>query len=265
VTDTILVTGCASGIGLDLANTLAQRPVRLMATDIDIERLAAEARARGWPTDRVHCSRLDVTDPRAWETIVARAESELGPLDTLVNVAGFLHPGWVHELDVDLATKQIEINVGGVIYGTRYAAAAMVPRGRGHILNVASMAALAPIEGIAVYSASKYAVRGFSLAAAQELKRRGIAVTLVCPDAVRTPMLELQRDYEEAAMTFSGLRALEPAEVTDAILAAMQERPLEVFLPRRRGWAARAADLFPAAAMWIGPTLRRRGLKKQRG
>jgi NAD(P)-dependent dehydrogenase (short-subunit alcohol dehydrogenase family) len=75
-------------------------------------------------------------------------------------------------------------------------------------LTPASPAAFAPVPGLSLYAASKFAVRGFSLAAAQELRRHGVFVTVVCPDAVRTPMLALQRDYPEAALTFSGPRTL---------------------------------------------------------
>jgi 3-oxoacyl-[acyl-carrier protein] reductase len=260
----VFVTGCASGIGLDLAHALVQRSHRVCAVDIDVDRLHQQARDRGWPDGRTHVRGLDVTDAEAWRSAIEDAEHQLGPIDTLINVAGFLRPGWVHELDVELAARQLRVNIDGVVYGTRFATERMVKRGRGHVINVASLAALAPIPGLAVYSASKYAVRAFSLAAAQELRPHGVAVTLVCPDAVRTPMLDLQRDSEAAAMTFSGSRELEPSEVTDAILEAMDRKPLQVFLPKHRGWLARAADLVPHSAMVLGPLFRRRGRANQR-
>ncbi len=118
-----------------------------------------------------------------------------------------MRPGHTPELldgDVEL---QIGVNLKGVIYGTREAARLMLRQPdlarRGHIVNIASLAALAPIPGLTVYSATKYAVRAFSLAAAEELRPLGIAVTVVCPDAVKTPMLDLQVGYEEAALTFT--------------------------------------------------------------
>jgi 3-oxoacyl-[acyl-carrier protein] reductase len=108
-------------------------------------------------------------------------------------------------------------------------------------------------------------VRAYSIAAAQELRDRGVAITVVCPDAVRTPMLDLQRDYEQAAMTFSGPRVLEPEEVVRAILEdAVPRRPLELYLPAHRGWMARMADLMPRTALLIEPLLRKRGRAKQR-
>src|SRR5205823_4569252 len=110
----------------------------------------------------------------------------------------------------------------------------------GHIINIASMAALAPIPGISLYSASKYAVRGFSLAAAQELRAHGVYVTVVCPDAVQTPMLDAQLAHDEAAATFSGPRLLTVEEVGRAIIGqGLARRPLEIYLPPSRGWLAR--------------------------
>lgn len=260
-----VVTGCASGIGLDLAEALMERGASITATDIEHDKLVAIAKEHAWPEDRVLVRRLDVTDPGQWQATVDAARDRYGAVDVLVNVAGVLTPGWIHEVDPRAIALQIDVNFKGVAFGMRTVAPLLIERGAGHIVNVASLAALAPVEGIAVYSATKYAVRGLSLAAAQELKRRGVDVTLVCPDAVRTPMLDLQRDRDEAAMTFSGPRELEPSEVTDAILDALRDRPLEVWLPRRRGWLARVGDVFPAAAMVIGPLMRKRGLAKQRG
>lgn len=264
MTRTFLVTGAGSGIGLDLADALVDAGHRVVATDILTEALQRHADAHRWPEDRVLIRRLDVTDALEWDALVAATRQRFGRLDVLCNVAGFLMPGWVHEVDEAAVQHQIDVNFKGVVLGMRATAPGLIEQGGGHIINVASMAALAPIQGIALYCATKYAVRGYSLAAAQELRDKKVAVTVVCPDAVRTPMLELQRDYDEAAMTFSGPRVLEPREVTQGILAALERRPLEVFLPPQRGWLARFADVFPETAFVIAPWMRRRGAKRQR-
>lgn len=261
---TFLVTGCASGIGRNLADAIVAAGDRLVATDLDLVALDAHATEARWPRDRVECRRLDVTDAEAWQDAI-EATRQHGPLDVLVNMAGYLHPGWVHELDTEEIDRHFSVNVRGVVLGTRAGARAMLSQGKGHIVNVASLAALAPIPGLSLYSASKYAVRAFSLAAAQELRPRGLAVTVVCPDAVKTPMLDMQREYEEAAMTFSGSRPLEPQEVTDAILGpVLKRRPFELFLPPSRGWLARVADVFPRTTSGLGPLMRRRGRSRQR-
>jgi 3-oxoacyl-[acyl-carrier protein] reductase len=139
----------------------------------------------------------------------------------------------------------------------------MVARGRGHILNIASLAGIAPVAGLTLYSASKFAVRGFTLAAATDLKPHGVAVTVVCPDAVATPMLALQEDFAEAALTFSGSKPLTVEEVGSAILDALESRPLEVALPHSRAILARFASAAPGLASHVDPWLRKKGIRTQ--
>lgn len=261
----VLVTGSASGIGLAITDRLAKAGASVLATDADGDALREVATERQWPDDRVHTAGLDVRDSSRWAAAEKAAISAMGGLDTLINVAGVLHPAWIHELDLDEAQLQVDVNLMGVLRGMRAITPGFVERRRGHVINVASMAALAPIEGISVYSATKYAVRSLSLAASSELRRKGVFVTVVCPDAVRTPMLDRQEAFEESDLVFSGSRELTPEEVADAVLDAMRERPLEVYLPRHRGWLARLADLFPQSATTISDLARRRGHKRRTG
>ncbi len=259
----VLVTGSASGIGLALTDRLAKAGASVFATDADGEALREAAKERSWPDDRVHTAALDVREDARWTAAVGAAVGAMDGLDTLINVAGVIHPAWVHDLDLEDAEQQVAVNLMGVVRGMRAVTPGFVQRRRGHVINVASLAALAPVEGIAVYSATKYAVRGFSLAASTELRRKGVAVTVICPDAVRTPMLDRQESFEEADMVFSGPRELTPDEVAAAVLDAMIGRPLEVFLPRHRGWMARLVDVFPESASTLSNLFRRRGQKRR--
>lgn len=260
------LTGCASGIGRHLAEVLLAAGHEVFATDLDEAglRTHAAANARAWPVERAHLRRLDVTQAGAWQLVFAEAERVMGRVDVLINIAGYLLPGFVGDFDPESVHRHLDVNTKGVIFGTHTAARHMLARGDGHIINIASLAVLAPIPGISLYSASKYAVRGFSLAAAQELRPRGVAVSVVCPDAVQTPMLDLQVGYKEAALTFSGSRILSVADVADAIVRrVLPRRPLELHLPRSRALLARLADLFPGTALWLRPILERRGLARQ--
>lgn len=261
--DRFLITGCASGIGRHLAATLLARGHRVAATDVAED--ALRAAAAGWPSDRLRLARLDVTDPAAWDEVTGAAAAAWDGLDVVLNVAGFLRPAEVRAVTDDDVHRHFDVNVKGVVFGTRAAATRMIPQGHGHVVNFASMAALAPIPGIALYSASKYAVRAFSLAAAEELRPHGVAVTAICPDAVETPMLDLQVDYEEAALTFTAPRILTVDDVARVVLGrVLRKRPLLVALPRRRALLARFADLFPSASRVLAARLRRQGLDRQR-
>jgi len=263
--DVMVLTGCASGIGAHLAGALARRGHRLIATDLEEGKLEEQARSGGWDPAHVRRRRLDVRSEADWEGALDAATLAWGRVDVLMNIAGFLRPGYVHELstaDIDL---HLDVNVKGTVLGTRAAARRMIAQGSGHIVNFGSLASLAPVPGLCLYSASKFAVRGFSLAAASELDRHGVAVTLVMPDAVQTPMLDLQVSYDEAAMTFSGDRALTVEDIERLIVErVLSRRPMEVALPRGRGTLARFANAMPEATRKLAPLLIRKGLRAQR-
>ena len=261
----LFVTGAASGIGRAAVGRLCRAGHHVIAADINEVGLHEVARADGWLSERVSPRQLDVADGHAFAQLFEQSVAELGHIDVCMNVAGILEPGWIADLDPGPVDRQVDVNIKGVMHGTRLAAAHMSARGQGHIVNVASMAALAPIPGISVYSATKYAVRAFSLCAALELEPKGVAVSVICPDAVDTPMLDLQEDYEEAAVTFSNDSVL----TADGVARVMTEevlrrRPLEVPLPRSRGWLAKLANAAPRGSALLLPIMQRRGRAHQR-
>jgi 3-oxoacyl-[acyl-carrier protein] reductase len=195
----------------------------VLATDLNHEGLEALRQSAG-SADVLWTECQDVRDAGQWESLLAEMVRRWGRVDVLMNVAGVIRPGWVQEgssVDVDF---HLDINVKGVIHGTHAAARMMLKQGGGHIINIASLAGIAPIPGLSLYCASKFAVRGFTLAIAQELMQKGIKVTVVCPDAVQTPMLDMQVDYEQAAMTFSGNRVLTVEEWPASSSAACWRR-----------------------------------------
>ncbi len=267
--DRFFVTGCASGIGRHLADQILARGHRLVATDINLEALRQHADTAGWPADRVRIEKLDVCDSGAWAAAMAGVVETWGGVDVMLNVAGYIRPGRTFELDDADVHRHFDINVKGLVFGTRTAAQVMLEHGsgnshRGHIINIASLASLAPIPGISLYSASKYAVRAFSLAAAEELRPHGIAVTVVCPDAVATPMLDKQLDYPEAALTFTAPKVLTVEDLSRVIFGrVLRRRPLFVAIPRWRGWLARLGDLSPRTAGLLAKVMARQGLRKQ--
>lgn len=257
------LTGAASGIGKHLVGALAGRGHRVFATDVNEEGLAA-LRCEPEKSGSVVTCPLDVSQAEAWEKALDAAEQAFGPVDVLMNIAGFLKPGYIHEVDERAVEQHFDVNVKGVIFGTRAGARRMIPRSSGHIVNFGSLASLAAVPGLCLYSASKFAVRGLSLAAAAELAPLGVAVTVIMPDAVKTPMLDLQVHYREAALTFSGDAPLTVQDIEKVIVEKiLLKRPLEVALPLSRALLARAANAVPEAALALAPTLAKKGLKAQ--
>lgn len=236
----------------------------MVATDRDAEGLRAAAEAEGWPHG-VATQALDVRDAEAWGEALDLADERFGGVDVLFHVAGFLRPGYVLDQPADAADLHLDVNARGVMLGTRLALPRMLGRAGAHVLVVGSLAGIAPIPGIALYSASKFAVRGYTLALAEELRAHGVAVTLISPDAVQTPMLDLQVGEESAAMTFSGPRPLTVSEIETAVFArALVERPVELVLPAHRGWLARLGGAVPGIARPLLPAMRAVGRLRQR-
>lgn len=260
IPDTYFLTGCASGIGRHLADRLIDQGASICAADIDAGALEEYAQRKDWPRDRVMLATLDVRDPDAWERRFSEAVELLGRIQVCMNIAGILKSSWMHETSLNDTNGQIDINTKGVIFGTQVASRHMISMGGGHIVNIASMAGIAPIPGLAVYTASKFAVRGFSLAAAAELRRYNVAVTTVCPDSVNTPLLDLPAENEAAAIIFSGDRLLTVEEVGDAILnQVLVKRPVEIALPWNRTWLAKLGSLFPQFTFPLVPRLQKKG------
>lgn len=267
-TQVVVVTGGASGIGKQLANDALARGHQVMATDLDEEGLAAAATAGDWKsTGRAETRVLDVRDADAWSSVLDDCTARFGRVDTLINVAGFLDAAWVCDISDRSVDVTIDVNVKGVILGTRAAAARMTTQGTGHIINFASLAGIAPLPGNSVYCASKHAVRGFSLSAGIELRAQGVHVTVVCPGPVETPMLDIQMDREEAALTFSAKRPLTTREVSDAVFGQVfKARPLELVLPAPRsgqGTMSRLANLFPSLGLHFLDNIRSTSLRHQ--
>ena len=254
----VFVTGAASGIDRAVAEALRDSGAyQLVLADIDLVGLEATFSA----DDRVACSHLDVTDRVAWQTVVGGAVERYGRLDIMLNVAGVIRPGYVYNDMGDFVDYHIDVNVKGVMYGSQFAAAQMVKQGFGHIINIASLAGIAPVPGLSQYTASKFAVRGYTLAIANELKPKGVAVTSICPGLVDTPMLDLQLEYEEAAITFSNGRALTLDEIVKTVLRAIDKKPLELCPPS--GFLPKLTSFFPKITPLAEKLMRPRGRSAQ--
>ncbi len=254
-----LVTGAASGIGRRLVGGLAEAGDHVVAADIDTEGLAESADELGWSERGVETATLDVRRHEDWQRVVDRIVERHGRIDLLVHSAAVADGGPIVEMEPEHIERQIDVNMKGTILGTRVVGAAMASRGAGHIVNFGSLSSLAPVPGIGVYASTKFGVRGFSLAAAQELRPEGVAVTVVMPDTVDTPLLEKVSGSNLLEIAFAGtMLSVEDVEQVffDRILP---NRPLEATIPRTQGALSRLASLAPGLLHWLEPILERIG------
>jgi len=264
--DVFLITGAASGIGRHLVEHYASPAGgshRILAADIDVEGLQRLKAATGFSDEQVAVATLDVRSPDNWRAVIDDALDRFGDLDVLMNVAGVLMPGYVWEFDAKQVDFHVDVNIKGVMHGTNAAAQTFRSRGAGHIINIGSLSGLVPVSGLTLYSATKFAVRGFSLAAAQDLAPHGVSLTVINPDAVATPMLDLQVDYEQAALTFSGEAPLTVQEVREAVDKALETKAMELLVPFGRGLIARLTTFAPAPLTKVAPLFKKRGIANQ--
>jgi NAD(P)-dependent dehydrogenase (short-subunit alcohol dehydrogenase family) len=258
-----VVIGAGSGLGRAIALDLAGRGFLVQATDVDVDaaaKTAAEMGAGG------SASELDVTDAEACRATAVAAATRGGSLDLWVNNAGVLATGRSWEQDERTRRAMLDVNALGTMNGTIAALEQMVPAGRGHVINVISLAGLVAAPGEVNYSASKHAAMAFTLGTLFDLRRGGIAgveLSAVCPDGIWTPMLEGKLDDPDAAGSFSG-QLLTPGEVATEV-GKLSERPRPLLvLPRWRGPLLRLFDLFPRLALRLLPLVMRDARRRQR-
>lgn len=181
-----LVTGGSRGIGRAVVEALLEESWRVFFCSLSresVEGALAELEKHG---DRVAGRAVDVRDREQVEALVSWVLAEAGRLDCLVNNAGLGRFGPVDSLPVDAWHEVIETNLNGAFYAMRAAAAPMMERGSGWIVNIASLASKNPFEGGAAYNASKFGLLGLSDAAMLDLRPHGVRVTAVLPGSVDT-------------------------------------------------------------------------------
>ncbi len=185
-----------------------------------------------------------MTDRDSFAAFLDGAEQQLGPLDVLVNNAGIMQIGRFIDEDDLTARRMIDINLHGVILGMKLALERMIPRDRGHIVNISSQAGKFGAPGGATYSATKHAVVGLTEAVRGELRLMGAHIDLsyVMPFVVNT---ELGSGLGEAR----GMSNLEPADVADAIVEALQHGIVEVWVPKSAKRTQRARRCAAALAL----------------
>ncbi len=180
---TILITGVSSGFGRALASEAVAAGYRVVGTVRNEEaKQAFEALGSGNAFGRL----LDVTDVDAIDTVVSEIEATLGPVDVLVNNAGYGHEGVMEESSLADMRRQFDVNVFGAVAMIKCVLPFMRARRSGHILNITSMGGFITMPGIAYYCGSKFALEGISEALGKEVKPFDIHVTAVAPGSFRT-------------------------------------------------------------------------------
>lgn len=213
---TVLVTGATSGFGLAIAERFAAEGSRVVAAGRRRERLEALAKR----LRRCHPLLLDVRDRQAVERAVASLPEEFRAVDVLVNNAGLaLGLEGADRASLDEWEQMIDTNCRGLVVMTRLLLPGMVGRGRGHVVNVGSVAAHYPYPGGNAYGATKAFVHQFSENLKADLAGTGVRVSVIEPGMAETEfsLVRFQGDATRAKQVYQGMQPLSAADVADAV------------------------------------------------
>lgn len=232
----VVITGGARGIGFATAKTLHDLGARVAIGDIDETTVKESGADLGLEV----YGKLDVTDEDSFASFLDDVERQLGPIDVLVNNAGIMPVGKIVD-EPDRVTKRIlDINVYGVILGSKLAAQRMLARGSGHVINIASLAGETPTPGLSTYCASKFAVLGFTDSVRLEHRNTGVEFSAVLPTFTNTELIS-------GTQGAKGLKNAEPEDIANAIVGLIEKPARRVAVTRLAGALVASQKFMPWA------------------
>ena len=254
---TVIVTGASSGIGAAAARLFAAEgaAVALAARSADqLNNLAAEIERGG---GRALVVPTDVAHPQAASRLLASVAERFGGIDVLVNNAGANKRGPIERYTPEELAGVVQVNLTAPIMLTRLVLPYLRTRGRGAIVNVASIAGRIPVGHEAVYSATKFGLRAFTFALQEELEGSGITVSAVSPGPVDTGFIMENLDDVPDVVFAQPMSSAE--DVARLILDCAADGTVERVIPQVTGYLATAGYLFPALRSFMLPIMERRG------
>jgi NAD(P)-dependent dehydrogenase (short-subunit alcohol dehydrogenase family) len=234
-----LVVGAGSGMGQLSAWRLAAGGAVVAAADVNEAGLARTARR----ASKVHTLVCDVRDDDAVRQLVKEVETDLGPIDRVVNAAAILPSGPLLEQSIDEIRRATEINYLGMVSVTQATLPAMLERGRGDLIQFASLAGWLPSQRLGAYSATKAAVVSFCETLYHENSGRGVRMVCVCPPVVDTPLLD--QIGERGPRSLEASPPIRPEVVLDAIESGLDDGRFLVFPGRGTSLVWRARRFVP--------------------
>lgn len=251
---TALISGAAGGLGRAAAQLFHRQGYQLWLTDISQSGL--DELAELYPTSRI--SVVDLSDGSQLTEFCQEIQAFPDHLSVAFINAGIVIPGAVTDIHIDGLKQQLNINLVAACCLNQAVASVMTKQQSGHIINTLSTAAMISLPQGAAYSASKFGLRGFLLALAEELKPKSVIVSCLYPNAIDTPLLQ-----HEAANGGSALNFLStPLQVNDVIQVlekALKKTGGHYFIPAGDRYLAILVGLFPRLLKWLYPVLERIG------
>lgn len=263
----VIVTGGASGIGKALVGALVARGARVTVADVDDVGAKAVAEASADAPGIAVAAHLDVTDAEAFATLARSVTAEHGHVDLLFNNAGIGVGGFVKDMSLAHWNRCIDVNLRGVVHGVAAVYPQMVERGRGHIVNTASLAGLLPGPVLTPYATTKHGVVGLSVSLRGEAAQHGVRVSVICPGVIDTPLLDKGNPPEVPPIEMPGTRAMlersigkayPPEALARDVLAGVAANKAFIVSPRHARIAWRLYRLSPELMIRTLPSGMRR-------
>jgi short-subunit dehydrogenase len=255
----VIITGAAGGIGESIARSLDQKGARLALADINEPALMNLAGKLSTKPLIVKC---DITNKADVDNLMTKTAAEYGRIDVLINNAGIIRPGNFENSSLGDIELQVSVNLMGAIYCTHAAIPYMKQAGKGNIVTISSLAGIVPETGSAVYSATKFALRGLNLTLRLELIKHNIFTSAIFPNSVNTPMLLYEANHNGSGLTFLDL-PISPEEVAQAVIKAIVKRKAEVYVPQSQGILSKFVSCFPWLLEKLWPMFEIQGQKKK--
>jgi len=252
----IVVTGSSGGIGSAIVNKLASYDAKVCA--VYYRNFTANYYAKN-----ICRIQADITMPEDRERLLSFSLQKFGKIDVLINCAGYLEPGEFSSIETNQINQMIELNLTSTIILTHKVLSIMKNQSGGHIINIGSLGGIVPMPYSSVYSATKFALRGFSFSLAEELKGTGVNLSLITPGSVVTKMLDYEAQADNSAMSFV-TNPISPIKVADAVLKVIHKPTVEKIIPRGQSFGSKLLVFSPGLFSFLYKILHRIGISRKR-
>lgn len=258
----VIITGGSTGIGASAAHQFAAEGAHVVLNARGkeaLDKVVAEIQEKGGSAS---CYPADVGDLNACKSLIESTVETYGRLDVLVNNAGVHHRGPITNHDADKFATMVDVNLRAPIVLTRLALPHLMKAPKGSVVNVASLAGRVCLPNAATYSSTKFGMRAFSLALAEELRDTSVSVCAVCPGPVDTGFIMSDID-EVADITFSQTMSTAD-QVADLVVACALDGKPERVIPKMGGFLTTVAYLFPSLSRILRPMMQRKGARNKK-
>lgn len=247
----VFITGGSAGLGEEVAYQAAKKGAIVVVTARRKELLEKVRKKCSLLSKKpAYAYQLDVSNPDKIQEVIKQVSQEVGDIDVLINNAGFGHFEEALTFDMSIAENMFRVNVLGMIYITQLVAIQMAEKKKGHIINIASQAGKMATTKSSIYSATKFAVIGYSNALRLELKPLGVIVTTVNPGPIDTNFFDIA-DQSGTYLKQVGKMVLKTEMVAERIIGLIGTRRRELNLPYAMELASKLYTLFPKAGDFL--------------